>query len=358
MKKIPVLILFCSFNVEIIAQENQKPVFKWNVYTELYYLYDFNTPENHKRPDFLYSHDRSNEFNINLGYIKGSVSDERYRANLAFAAGTYVNANYSNEPGVLKNVFEANAGLKLSKKNNIWFDIGIMPSHIGFESAISKDCWALSRSILAENSPYYETGAKITYSSVNDRWVLSGLVLNGWQRITRPDGFNRPSFGTQVMYKPASSVLINHSTFFGTNHPDSTKQYRIFQNLYSVINLNEYWGLTIGFDYGIERNPMPDKNWNQWYAPVIIARYKPNANWATAARAEYYNDVKGVIVPVSSTGAFATAGFSLNVDYLPFVWMSMRLEARWLQAEDPIFTRDNKPVNNNTALLFSTAVSF
>ena len=33
--------------------------------------------------------------------------------------------------------------LKLAKKKNLWIDAGILPSHIGFESAVSKDCWTL-----------------------------------------------------------------------------------------------------------------------------------------------------------------------------------------------------------------------
>ena len=65
---------------------------------------------------------------------------------------------------------------------------GIFTSHIGFESAVSKDCWTLTRSILADNSPYYESGARLTYTSNNNKWLISALALNGWQRIQRPAG--------------------------------------------------------------------------------------------------------------------------------------------------------------------------
>lgn len=358
MKTFTLSALLILFFADSFAQENNKPVFSWNTYAELYYQFDFNQPSGHQRPSFLYSHNRWNEFNLNLGYIKGGVHGEQYRAAVALAAGTYINANYSNEPDVLKFVYEASAGLKLAKKKNLWFDIGIMPSHIGFESAVSKDCWTLSRSILAENSPYFETGAKLTYSSGNDRWVFSGLILNGWQRITRPDGFNQPAFGTQVSFKPSSSILINYSTFFGSDHPDSTGQYRIFQNLYSVIAINDQWGVTAGFDYGLERNAKPERNWKQWYSPVIIVRYAPGPHWAGAVRAEYYDDSKGVIIPVSAAGKFAVAGLSANLDYLPLEWMALRLEARTLQSKDPIFTQEDNMVKNSTSILFSTAISF
>lgn len=85
-------------------------------YVEAYYSYDFNKPSNNARPGFIYNFNRHNEFNLNLGFIKGSYNTERVRANVAIAVGTYMNANYVAEPGTLKNIFEANAGYKLSAK--------------------------------------------------------------------------------------------------------------------------------------------------------------------------------------------------------------------------------------------------
>ncbi len=358
MKNIALTVIITCAVFQIRAQEENKITVNWNAYAELYYSYDFNKPVDHNKPPFLYSHSRSNEFNLNLGYLKGSVSGERLRANLALAAGTYINANYSSEPGVLKNIFEASAGIKLSKKQNLWFDIGIMPSHIGFESAISKDCWTLTRSIAAENSPYYETGAKLSYSTKNEKWFFSGMILNGWQRIKKPDGIDKPAFGTQVTFKPSPSVLINHSSFFGTDHPDSTGQYRIFQNLYSVISLNNFWGLTLGLDYGLERQPKPGSSWYQWYSPIAILRYQPSAQWAFAARAEYYRDANAVIIQVNSPNGFSVSGYSLNIDHMPAKSVAIRLEVRTLLAKDPIFIKGDETAKNNTSITFSTAVSF
>jgi len=120
------------------------------------------------------------------------------RANLALMAGTYANANLSAEPGVMRNILEAYAGVKISKSKNLWIDAGIFSSHIGFESAVGKDCWNLTRGILAENSPYYESGVKIGYPSEDGKWFASGLMLNGWQRIQRVEGNNTPAFGHQL----------------------------------------------------------------------------------------------------------------------------------------------------------------
>lgn len=59
-----------------------------------------------------------------------------------------------------------------------WLDAGIYPSHIGLESAVGKDNRTLTRSLAAENSPYYESGARITYVTPNNAWTLCAHVLN------------------------------------------------------------------------------------------------------------------------------------------------------------------------------------
>ena len=197
MKKI-ILGASLLIGINAAAQEIKPKPFTVSGYLEAYYSYEFNKPLNNTKPSFFYSHNRANEVNLNLGFVKAAYATEKLRANLSLATGTYMNANYAAEPGVLKNIYEANLGVKLSSKKNIWLDAGILPSHIGWESAIGKDCPTLSRSLAAENSPYFETGIKLGYTSPNEKWYLSALVLNGWQRIQRVDGNTTPAFGTQV----------------------------------------------------------------------------------------------------------------------------------------------------------------
>ena len=179
-----------------------------SAYVEMYYSFDLAQPENHLRPGFFYSFNRHNEVNLNLGMVKLNYAKNNVRGNIALMAGTYPQYNLAAEPELLRSVFEANAGVKLSKTRNLWLDAGIMPSHIGFESAIGKDCWNLTRSLLADNTPYYEAGARVSYTSPNSKWYAAGLLLNGWQRIARVDGNNTPAFGTQLTYKPNSTTTI------------------------------------------------------------------------------------------------------------------------------------------------------
>jgi hypothetical protein len=269
-----------------------------------------------------------------------------------------MNANYAAEPGVLKNIFEANVGYKLSAKKNLWLDMGIMPSHIGFESAVSKDCWTVTRSILAENSPYFESGAKITYTTDNNNWLFSAMALNGWQRIQRLSGNSLMSWGTQVQFKPTDKISLNYSTFLGTDKPDSARRWRYFHNLYGIIQLSNQFGVTLGFDIGQEQKSKGSGGYNTWYTPVAILRYTPQDHWAIVLRGEYYSDKHGVIISTGTPNGFKTSGYSANIDYLPVKNIALRLEGRMLNSKDLIFIKNNEnATRTNTAVTLSAAVS-
>jgi hypothetical protein len=361
MKKI-FLIVVSIFTISISNAQNDSTQSKltFSGYLETYYLYDFNQPANNTRPGFVYSHNRHNEFNLNLGFVKANYDDGKVRGNLALAAGSYMNANYAAEPGVLKNIYEANIGVKVSQKKNLWIDAGIFASHIGFESAVGKDCWTMTRSILADNSPYYETGVKVSYTSQNDKWFLSGLVLNGWQQIRKSDSTGRISFGTQIQFKPSAKVTLNSSTFIG-NRPDQTtaeaaNRNRIFHNFYGIFQITEHFGLTGGFDYGWEQTQQGSPDYNTWHATVLIARYSFSEKVKLAGRFENYSDKKPIIIGIQN---FNTTGYSLNLDMLPLKNVVWRIEGRFLKAQENIFTDANGKATNKNAFAGTVlAISF
>jgi len=352
------LILAATLLSGIYAKAQDAPKIKVTGYLETYYSYDFNKPADNNRPGFIYSHNRNNEVNLNLGFIKANYESDMIRANVAIMAGTYANANLAAEPGVLKNVFEANAGLKLSKTANLWVDAGIFSSHIGFESAISKDCWVLTRNISSENTPYYESGAKITYVTEDGKFTATGLYLNGWQRINRQNGNSQPAGGAQLTWKPNAKITVNYSNYLGTEGADSIRVKRFYHNIYGIFQLTDAFGVTLGLDYGTQQKAKGDSDKNEVISPVLIARYTINPKWAVAGRFEYYEDKNGVFISTGTPNGFKTNGYSLNIDYAPMPNAVVRLEGKVYDSKDKIFVRDINSVNHNAALTASIAVSF
>jgi hypothetical protein len=356
MKKL--LLLSAALSTAGCTYAQDEPKIKVSGYLETYYGYDFNKPSDNNRPGFIYSHNRHNEVNLNLGFIKGSFETGTVRANLAVMAGTYANANLAAEPGVLKNIYEANAGLKLSKTINLWVDAGIFSSHIGFESAVSKDCWVLTRNISSENTPYYESGAKLSYGTNDGKFSAVLLYLNGWQRINRLNGNSKPAGGLQLTWKPTDKITVNYSNYMGTEGADEVRVNRFYHNVYGIFQLTNRFGLTVGFDYGTQEKAKDSEGRNEVLSPVAIAQYILADKWKVAGRVEHYQDKNGVFLTTGTPNGFKTTGYSLNLDYAPISNAVVRLEGKVYDSKDKVFIRNQNPVNTNAAVTASIAVSF
>lgn len=325
--------------------------FSFSGYGELYYGFDFSRPFNHEKASFFYNYKRHNEINLNLAYIKAAYQSSRIRANLALMTGNYAHYNLASEDEMSRFIFEANAGVRLSGKKDLWLDAGIMPSHIGFETAVGLECWNLTRSILAENSPYYETGIRLSYVGAKEKLHCSLSLLNGWQRIRKPDGIQKPSAGFQISYK-TNDIVINYSNFFGSDKPDSLHALRTYHNFYLIYGAEKKYGVIIGFDIGTDKKI--NRSFGKWFSPVIIAKYKLSEKLILAERVEYFSDIDQIIISTGTPNGFQVLGFSSNLDYYILKKLLWRVELRTLLSRDKIFPRDNISRSNNQ--YFTTAV--
>ncbi|OIN55555.1 outer membrane beta-barrel protein, partial [Arsenicibacter rosenii] len=264
---------------------------------------------------------------------------------------------------VMQHIYEANAGVKLSGKRDLWLDAGIFSSHIGFESAVGRDNWTLTRSLVAENSPYYLAGAKLTYNTPNGKWTVLGAVVNGWQRIKRLDGLSTPGLSTQLQFRPTGSLTVNWSTYFGSDRPDSLRQRRMYHNLYTQFQQGKA-GLILGFDIGSDRKPVINgkrtgEGAYTWLTPVAILRYRFSDKFRMAGRAEYFQDKHEVVITTGTGGGFETTGYSLNADYAITPQALWRIEVRQFHGKGTYFNdKAGTPSRLNTAITTSLSIQF
>lgn len=351
-----IALLFSSLYISAQDKElNSPPEINFSGFIDVFYAYDFNQPNNGFRQPFLYNHNRHNEFNLNMALLHINVNHDRYRANIGLQAGTYAQDNYAAEEPMLRSVYEANAGIALNSDGNLWLDVGIFPSHLGFESAISMDNYTLTRSFVAENSPYFLSGAKVSFDA-NDHWLFTATLTNGWQRIRRVQGNSMISLGTQVSYSPADNFTINWSTFYGTEDPDNTRRIMFFNNFYAVVNMAENLDLIAGIDFGSREQQINSADNDIWFAPTAIVHYKMNEKWDLGARFEYYNDENGVIIDPGTPNGFKTTGFSANLDYSPVQNVALRFEGRYLNSMDQVFENNGNLQNSNFCFMSSLSV--
>ena len=344
-------LLICS----CVRAEAQTPKdsssLKLSGYAEVYYSYDLSRPADNQRPDFLFNHTRTNEVAANLALVRAAYERSNVRAAVGLMAGTYAQYNLAAEPAGLQYLYEASIGVKLSRSRDLWLDAGVIPSHLGAESAIGGDCLTLTRSLMAESSPYYSSGAKLSYRP-SERWLVAGYVLNGWQRMVRPDGFTKLSFGTQVQYAPQEGTLVNWSTFIGTDVPDSIGSTRLFSDLYATVEGDGH-AMVLAFDFGLQQ-AYPGDDWDGWVSVAGIYRQRFAKRWWIVGRAEYFLDDRSVIIENADL-----IGASLGVDLELAANVAWRVEARVLgDTRERFMDASGDPTSTNAAFTTSLCVAF
>ncbi len=333
-----------------IAQVDSTKSFNISAYIETYYSYDFSKPFNNEKPDFNYNYKKHNQPNINLAFVKANYQSKQIRSNLALMTGNYAMYNLSSEPKWAKPIFEANVGYKPFEKHEFWIDAGVMPSHIGFESAVGSDCWNLTRSILAENSPYYESGIKFNYTNKKQDLYVAFHLLNGWQKIAISKGDKNPSVGVQVNYKPTSSLTLNYSNFVGNVKLDSiNRALRIFHNLYAIYDESSKLSFIFGFDIGTQKIAITKST--AWYTPVIISKFNLTDKSKIAGRLELYSDKQQTIIRTSTPNGYQTIGTSINYDYQISSKVLWRAELKRYNSKDPIFKYTQNSNQQKTATM-------
>jgi hypothetical protein len=342
-------IVFCLFVFSAFSQEKSDLKTTFSGYLETYYSYDFNPNGIETKLPFMYNHNRHNEFNVNIGLLRTKFEYGNMYANIAIQSGAYVVDNYASEK--IQNINEAFIGIYFDTMKKHVLEAGILPSYIGFESATTATNLTLTRSILAENSPYFMTGIKYNFKP-SDKWIFAALLTNGWQRIAKPNKNLAPSFGSQIVYKPSEEASFNWSTFVGKEFNGTSFDMRYFSNLFFDQKWNSKWRTIAGFDLGVQK--LSNNQSATWLSPVIIVQYEIHPKWQTAFRAEYYKDAKNVIIATSVP--FETTGFSFNIDYLPNAKVKLRNEIRYLNNKNSVFGME--PNLMASSLFTTTSLSF
>jgi len=337
-------------------------------FADIYYGYNFNLPPSRvvgelvTGNNFLYSHNRHNEFNLNNIIAGVDYLNDKVRGVLALQAGTYVQYNYANEQLMLRYIYEAYGGYQPIKK--LWIDAGIFTSHIGSESTISSEDLTLSRSMMADNTPYYETGVRASYD-INNKLKINGLILNGWQNIT--DHNKNKALGTQLQFKPSENLLLNYSTFYGKEagayeqtfgiiNTDSLSTRRFFNNFYCQANLAKF-NLLCSFDIGFQKKRKAAGDY-VWFNPTLILNYSISEKFSAVARCEYYNDRNGVIIYTGTQNGFQTIAGSFGLNFRLAEYLLWRIEGKVFESKDKVFLNKDNQSDKSVLVLSSVAIKF
>jgi hypothetical protein len=327
-----------------------------SAFLDTYYAYEFGNPADNLRPGFLFNHNRHNEFTINMALLGLGYEGSVVRAKLSLMAGTYAQYNYAAELPMLRSIFEARAGIRLAE--NLWWDAGVFPSHLGWESAISIVNPTLTRSLASANSPFYLAGTKL-YWQPSEQWTLGLVLANGWQNIQETPGNGSKGGGTQVTWSPSEVLSLNSSTWISNEFPGTDPRLRLFHDFYAAIRPLGSLSFLLGFDIGAQQTADDvDRPWDVWWTTALITRLELSESLASALRLEYYSDPNEVIIEIDGDPSLRTVAASLNFDVRPAGPLLLRLEGRALRATEEVFTLGGEPSRFNVAVTASMAIAF
>ena len=338
------------------------PKVTFGAFVDGYYAYDFNRPANFDRA-FTTQPARHNEFNVNLAYVEAKLDGPRMRARLALQTGTSVQSNYAAEPrngsvsgpDLSRFVQEAVVGAKLA--DNLWVDGGVFLSHIGMEGWISRDNPTYSRSLVADYSPYYQSGAKLTWQATST--ITAQLdVVNGWQIISESN--SAKSVGVRIDYAPSASTVLSYYNYLGDEAPDSLpeRRLRMFNGVGLKSSLSSRVLVLAEFDYGTQ-GLGADLGTAHWYGGTLVGRVQVTPVVAMVGRVERYDDRDQVIIATGVADGLRANGASFGLDVIPTPRLLWRSELRGFEGEHAVFPkRDGAPSNGDAFVVSSLALTF
>jgi hypothetical protein len=331
----------------------------FGAFVDGYYAFDFGRPVTFDRT-FTTQAARSDEFNVNLAYVEAKMDGARVRGRLALQYGTSVQANYAGEPRIGANsgrdniarfIQEATAGARLG--TNVWIDGGIFLSHIGSEGWISRDNLTYTRSLNADYSPYYQSGVKVTWQPTS-RLTAQLDVVNGWQIISESN--TDKSAGIRLDYVVSPVLTLSYWNLAGREPSPIGAGMRLFNGANAKLARANGAALIATVDAGRQKGTSDTSA--TWYDASLVGRTPITRAVAVNARAEYYNDDKGVITGVAP---FKVTGASLGLDVTPQARLMWRTEARLLHGTTDIFPDRGAASGlerNNMLLVTSLAMTF
>lgn len=339
-------------------------------FVDAYYAWDTGRPPTFDRAFaggalFTTQPARHNEFNVNLAYIDVVMRGDRLRGRLALQVGTSVQSNYAGEattgavsgPSLARHVQEAVAGYRVAER--VWIDAGIFASNLGMENWVSRDNPTYTRSLVAEYSPYYSSGVKLTWSATQ-RLTARVDVVNGWQNIAENN--TGKGAGLRLDYAVTPTTTLSYYNFVSN---EAGTRLRTFNGV-GLKLADSVWSLLAEADVGTQSRG-PRVGTSRWVNTAVIARRQLTARVGVSGRGEYTADPDQVVI---STGAAVNGvlrnpalralGASVGVDVQPEPRLLWRNEVRGWRNRDAVFPdgRTGAPRRQSAMVVSSLALTF
>ena len=336
--------------IDATADSTDAPAISFHGAISTYYSYSINQPPENQRV-FNTQPARSGTIAIDLAVLGAQWSTDRVTIRTAFQAGTWADANYVDADRGWRYIREVSAVFNI---DSTWFlAAGLFPSHIGHESSINSENMLLSRSLTAEWTPYFVTGAGVIYQPSSDVSIVA-YVLNGWQKVV--DNNDELSFGTKLEWQVSSNSTLSWNTYFGNdeNRGDPAR-YRVHNNFWYDHQFSDAVRLVLLGDVSLLRRA-PGGEFDLAAYGAVKSAWRITDLLRVGGRIEYLNDPNNAMVLIDTP--FDTFGASLGLDVIPYDHIMLRFEARGYQSTEALYPAHNGMRKNDLFFTVALAGSF
>lgn len=181
------------------------------VVADSYYAYHDSAPANRTATLFTTA-SRHNEAAVNLLAIGARVEHAKITGAVVLHAGSSVDALYTSPSNPLSGSREVWKHIQLAnvgwKSGDFHFEAGVLPSTVGREDFVSTNNWSYTRAIIADSTPYYLTGVRVTWRFLPTMTAaLTGF--NGWD--THGDRNPYKSGMLRLSWAPSDRLSISNN---------------------------------------------------------------------------------------------------------------------------------------------------
>lgn len=322
--------------------------FPWKVgpmavtgYFDGYYSYNANQPTgsaNWRLNDLYNFNDRTDGVELSVAKLTLNHDPAPVGAHFDFIYGR---TNGLVNAGLQGNYIEnAYLSVKPPKAKGFEADFGKWVTSAGAEVIEANGNWNYSRSLLFSWAiPYFHTGIR-TSMPVSKTETLGVQVVNGWNNVTKNDGWATVGL-TSALVKPKYTWDLN--VYTGPEHATPAHGYRNLFDTTILLTPNSKFNAYINYDFGANHDAkvdnVGDTNRNTWQGIALAAHEQFTAAHAVALRYEFYDDVNGFTTGTVQLLNELTGTYEYHVPKLPQAVLS-RVEYRRDMSNQPFFHKD------------------
>jgi hypothetical protein len=267
-------------------------------FVDVYYGYNSNQPAG-RTAAFRNFDINSGQFGLNMIELVADKTPDatasRVGYHIALGFGQAMNIINSTEPGQFPTESNFDQYLKegyleylAPVGKGLQINVGKFVTPAGAEVIETKDNWNYSRSLLfALAIPYFHFGASAKYA-FNPKFAVTGYLVNGWNNSV--DNNSGKTTGFTAAWTPTAKFSFIQNYLVGPEQNNDNGNFRHLFDSVATYTPNSKLSLMANYDFG-QDHPLGVSA--HWSGIAGYVKYAPDANWALAARGEYFSDNGG-----------------------------------------------------------------